>query len=567
MAAATRQYAYSEATRLLCAGVYLDTGFRARVIEELVGHEERPAPPSLGVDVVSVLAHALRARRQEAVAAAALGVTWFAFVIVEAARVKRGTDGTAESLDQAIQAVEGLLAVITYAFTCGLLWLAHVVSGRPLAVYSTVPVARTRPETLRRWLGLVLRGWARSNITAYWLVALIGIGTDPFALLFPLLLTVVMGLYRSQVSAVMRDELGSDVFRHRPPIALPSGARYFRISQAVAREQGASLGLYDAYRPFVGVGTPFAPWSFALEIKRARNPVDVNGHGPDGRPPDAPAPVLTSRQILDLVKPRLRALRDSAARTSLDRLRDLEVEDFVYLPSGARRHEDAVYDDWSVRLHLDQSVDEGGEGRRYFLRVKVGAWGEQVVTTVLVRVHTQGGMLVLEVVPFVLGPIVEEYRRVDVIASRRTGDMLRESVRTLVASPVAGVVAGISALRTLGQKLRTWLAEPEHAPPDGPLVSVRELGSTHELSLFQMMDVSRYIKTVQDRIVSGVRDALRSSGCATDEFEQNVWVMAAGSQYIHTQNGGVAAAAINNSAVATGSGGSATVNGGGGTAT
>ena len=46
----------TEATRLLSAGVYFDTGFRTRVIEELVEHEERPVAPSLGIDALPVLA-------------------------------------------------------------------------------------------------------------------------------------------------------------------------------------------------------------------------------------------------------------------------------------------------------------------------------------------------------------------------------------------------------------------------------------------------------------------------------------------------------------------------------
>ncbi|MFD1273838.1 hypothetical protein ACFQ51_25490 [Streptomyces kaempferi] len=55
----------SEATRLLCAGTYLDAGYRDAVIEELYVHEERLAAPSLGHDAARVLAHALRARRSK----------------------------------------------------------------------------------------------------------------------------------------------------------------------------------------------------------------------------------------------------------------------------------------------------------------------------------------------------------------------------------------------------------------------------------------------------------------------------------------------------------------------
>ncbi|HEV7626261.1 MAG TPA: hypothetical protein VGO89_07180, partial [Streptomyces sp.] len=77
-----RTHAHSEATRLLCAGVRLNAAFRQRVIDELVGHAERPVPPSFGVDLRPVLAHALDARRQEVRAALALLAVWAGFLIV-----------------------------------------------------------------------------------------------------------------------------------------------------------------------------------------------------------------------------------------------------------------------------------------------------------------------------------------------------------------------------------------------------------------------------------------------------------------------------------------------------
>ncbi|MFD0382788.1 hypothetical protein ACFQ2B_11655 [Streptomyces stramineus] len=139
---------------------------------------------------------------------------------------------------------------------------------------------------------------------------------------------------------------------------------------------------------------------------------------------------------MELVRPRLEALREAAAATSRDRLKDLEIEEFVYLPVGPQRPR-IDYGDSTVLRHLAESVDEGGEARRYFLRVRIGAWDEQVVVSVLVRVHTQGGMLVLEVVPHILTPIKPEFRAVDVIAARGEDDLLRDGVRALLSGPAA----------------------------------------------------------------------------------------------------------------------------------
>ncbi|MGW3105008.1 hypothetical protein [Streptomyces sp. NPDC001100] len=59
----TRVYARTKATRLLSAGTYLDPGYRKDVIRELLKRRFRVVAPSYGYDAVSVLAHALAARR------------------------------------------------------------------------------------------------------------------------------------------------------------------------------------------------------------------------------------------------------------------------------------------------------------------------------------------------------------------------------------------------------------------------------------------------------------------------------------------------------------------------
>jgi hypothetical protein len=64
--------ATSDATRLLCAGTYLDPGYRSEVIRVLT-HPSRVVAPSYGYDAVPVLAHALAARRLHRLRLAVLG--------------------------------------------------------------------------------------------------------------------------------------------------------------------------------------------------------------------------------------------------------------------------------------------------------------------------------------------------------------------------------------------------------------------------------------------------------------------------------------------------------------
>ncbi|MEU4896538.1 hypothetical protein AB0B12_28040 [Streptomyces sp. NPDC044780] len=532
-ASAPRGGIRTEATRLLCAGVYFDSEYRRRVIEELVQHEERPIAPSLGIDALPVLVHALRARRKEAETALVLLAIWTVFIGLGVAGVGSET----------------MLPVpwwLAYMLVCFLLGSVRSGTGLGVAVF-TLDRSMVKRATRGR-LRMLLPLMPLLIALIYWVSALFALFSGAHAwvsVVFPFLLVLPVWAYRAHVSAVMRDELGPETFFRAPRETVPPTPGYRRIAEAIDREQYAVLTIYDPFRPFIGAGRPYRePWSLVMELKERTSPAkDDKGAGPTaGR-----GARLTGREVIDLIKPRLEELRTAAAATSRDRLCALEIEEFVYLPSGLARWE-VAYDPAATRRHLDEAVGEGGEARRHFLRIRVGAWDEQVVVSVLVRVHTQGGMLVLEVVPHVLTPVRPEFRAVDVIEARGEDDLLREAVRGLLATPTANFAAGTSLIRTGVAVFRTWLANPRRALPDAPATSVRELGSTTDLSVFQEMDVRRYVRTVQDRIASGVRESLRVNGYETGDFEQQV---------VNVSGGGVFIGAMSGGAVATGEGASA----------
>ncbi|WAZ26559.1 hypothetical protein STRCI_008150 [Streptomyces cinnabarinus] len=515
---------HTEATRLLCAGAYLDADFRRRVIEQLVEHEERPVAPSLGIDAVAVLGHALRARAQELQVAVVMLLAWAAFFALEV-----DSGGLHIDFDDGTWLDMPVLWAPAYGVLCCLLWAGRVATGRSIAVYTLDRGTLKRATHGIRRLTMLLPQFPRFLMLVYWatvLCILFTRGENLYAVFFPLLMAVVVWLHRSRVVWIMSHQLDRDVFPLLPPARMPATRTCRRIAEATAREQYAGLVLHDPFRPFVGAGKPYEPWSFAIELKPKQ------GAAFTGRP-------LSTRAVIDLVRPRVEALRESMAATSRDRLGDLEIDEVVYLPAGDVPRTRVSYDPAAVAWHIRNAVDEGGEARRHFLRIRIGAWEEQIVVTVLVRVHTQGGMLVLEVAPHVLTPIRPEFAAVDVITAR-AHLVLHDGLRALLTSPTATFASGVSALGTMSAVVRTWLADPQRALPDGPTTSVRELGSVEEISLFQEMDVSRYVKTVQDRITSGVLDALRAEGYETGEFEQQV-VQVSGGVYIGAMSGGAVA--------------------------
>lgn len=602
------RYSRTEATRLLCVGVYQDAGFRRRVIKELLDHRERPVAPANGVDVLPVLSHALRVNRLEARAAWLMLGAWVGFYLSDvmmfwdslADRWGDGADIHYSDVQTALfqgddRLTDGLPLPwsVLYALVALALWFARAAGERGGSAARSAglpdPVAKAADGagsliSFAAW-GFALFYWG------WYLKALLGgHAQTPYPLLFPLAMALIAWWYQTAQRTDLCRWLARWTFPTATQPDLPPGPLFEVLRDDVRREQEAALTLYDEDSPFLGLGEQGASWSFAMELRRRpRTPGDTgpedadtgdgsgNGNGSSGGsgsgkgvlPRQAAGP-LSAESALAMIEPQLTTLRESAARTGKDRLRDLEIDRFVYLPGGVARDEElevggvgdpstalprgdghrrglTVYDPAQVAAHLREAVDEGGEGRRVFLRIRVGAWHEQVVVTVLVRVHTQGRMLVLEVVPYVLGPIRKEFRAVDAFVDKLPETWVRAALRALRDAPVIGVESGLGGFTTLRSTLTAGWSDDDRLP-DVPRVSLRALASTSRLSAFQRMDSTRYVKTIQERIVNGVREALKAHGYRTEEFEQHVYQLSGGSVFIQDMSGG---------AVATGSHGSA----------
>ncbi|MGP3982021.1 hypothetical protein [Streptomyces sp. KR80] len=508
--------AASEATRLLCAGTYLDDDFRDAVVDELYLHEERIAAPSLGIDAARVLAHALRARRLEAVWAVAIVALWvLAFVLagsffsaflipcvllVLATRLRGGASGSfradypgAQRLPRYRRVVAGYLRLSSW-----LSLVLYAVSATSLAVAGD----ETRYELQN--MGLI----GMEDAAAAW-----------FALIIPLAMAACIAAHREQVARVISGELHPRAFADpdRPDVAEATGGeRFARLQRLIRAEQHSPLVYYHSQHPFLGAGSPQDPWTLAVELRR--NP-EKKRHA-----------ALNNREIIKRVTPLVEALRKPSnpdtpqAAAVRDRLRGLTADECVFVPlTGIPVRAQAPLKPEHFDAERERAVEEGGEGRRHFLRIRVGAWEEEVVTTVFVRVHTQGGMLMLEIAPHVLRPVRPEFRAVDRVSDTyRRGGPVGKAVWALGQLPTGAGRSVVHVLRQLAFLWRAWSGGQAAALPDGPWASVRELGSDQGASLFQEMDVSRYLKSIQDRVASGVREALDAAGWETGEFVQQV---------------------------------------------
>lgn len=542
------RYAHTETTRLLCAGPYLRARFRREVVSELVEHSGRTVAPSAGADAVPVLAHALRARTLELRAGgwiALLGVLFlladyfgesFGWMTSWSLAEAYGRSYVEQSFFLPTDALGGLDGVghrpgsgvwaWNYAIVSALLWAARSTSGRGTSVYSLDGLPIRRRGRLVALVPQVL-------MALYWVTALAAVwnySANWMAVVFPLLMAIPVWRHRNAVEAVMHERLGAEVFGELPREEL-TGPEWLReIGRAIDREQNSGIVLYEPSRPFVGSGGALRPWSLVMDLRRR---------------PGADSEPLTAAGVLDCVRERLADLgRLPAPPSGLDRLRGVEIDELVYLPSGPARNR-ADHGETATELHRSASVGEGGEARRHFLRVRVAAWDHQVVVTVLVRVHTQGELLVLEVVPHVLDPLEPAFGLVDALVERGRFPAA-SAARALLSAPASGVAAVLSAVRTVTGAVRRAVrhrlrGSALEIPAEGAAASVRELASRPGKSALQRMDVSRYLRTIQERIGTGALQALSEKGHDTGLLEQQIVEVSNGGVYIGSMSGGAVA--------------------------
>jgi hypothetical protein len=542
------------------------------VIDELFVHEERIAAPSYGFDAARVLAHALRARRVELAWAGAVLGTWFVGSLL----------------------TRGMLTVLLF----------------PFLVLSLARWLRARSNILLRFLSVLVRiyAWWSFLVLVVAGVAILfgsfnhfalflfpglgdvvspdgpggydsgfgsgfggGFGGDPYASpsedsdvpaavwLTPAVfaaVVAVVGVQRGHAARIVATQLSPDRYadQAQDPAEASPGPRYARVRDRIRAEQHAPVILYDINGPFTGAGEPFRPWQLSVEL-RPREDL-----GPDRKPHP-----LTNAHIVERIVPLLEALRvpsphgsPQAEAAVLDRLRELVVDECVFLPAAGLPHRDmAPLTAKGFADHRLGAVEEGGERRRHFLRIRVGGWDENLVVSVFVRVHTQGRMLMLEVAPHVLLPVRTGFQKADADAHRILhNNWFGTCVGALAATPRSFT----SAVASLGRGVASWwrIATGGHggARPEGPGLSVRELAAQDEGSLFHLMDLDRYLKTIQDRVVGGVTVALHEAGWHTQEFAQRA---------VHVAEGGVFIQSVNGSAFSVGGTGHHNTAGGGGT--
>lgn len=530
----------SRVTRFLCAAAYNHReSFRAGILQRLMLPTERFLPPAYGVDPGAVAWHCVRAQRLDAarelaalaVLAAALWVEPVsAAFVVYVATALRLRSYWRQRLRLRVPKPSGVRQLAVPALT--------VIAALSLAVYVALLVYAV-------WSGLGGRvPWlAASSAPA---VAAQAAGTWVLVGL-PAGWGVVAAAERRVRRRRWREirtakRLGPPETRGLWGVIETSTARGLRrLSQL---EQVTHVEYADD--AFYGAGDEleqFPPWSFATQLRRRTPPAppDVGaGHLRLVKPPEDSGPLLSHSDVIDAIREGMQRFRAGEARAGA-RLQQLTMRDYVFAPQG---HPALI----SKRPAGDVLADEDEEAR-HMLGIRVGSWEEDLSTTTFVRATTHGDILYLEVSVRVLLPVQNQYRW-----SIRTIDA--GMLNALRSIPSDILLAVPRHTWQLARRFRLmWGKEPEPAErsaaqaegwdvPAPPLHinSLREqVAQPSPQNLFQRLDIERYVKAVEHRLISSVQDLLEHKGLESEEFSARV------SQVFNTGviiNGGVQSGSI-----------------------
>lgn len=440
-------YAATDATRLLCAGVYLSDKYRANVINELHIAQYRYVAPSYGYDVVPVLGHALAAHRLRGLQFA---TTYIALLFV------------------ALLVLTGALDPVSAVLLFG--WVSWCAAF--LARVSTLDV-------LMRWLRPVQQPG----------------GFD--------------GGYPK--SSKLTEQ---------------------RIAE-LAEQQYGSRGVvyYGGYKPFVGAGVEGSDWSAAVLLVAERpNPLlalteddededDDDDYDDEDDGADELIP-FTVQEITDYVADRLH--EDLVARPEVnERIEGLVIERRRFAQAIAKSATENIDANVAAsQFHWEESYDAARE----YLCVRIGAWQQELVTSIFVGFDIRGNTLHMEFHPHVLLPIIGSFHLVDRLpdrigprllwqVGRKTLFSLPREVLGLLLHPLAQRLpdAAIQA-KTLDRrrakaqrKSAAYVDDSygiagyaEHRINRGARASVRELAAQDDVQhYFQDSDVTKYREVVE----------------------------------------------------------------------
>lgn len=549
----------SSTTRYLSGAAYVDEIYAQQVIDELVTSSHRAVAPSLGFDVTTVVRHCFRAQRlwliQNAVLTAILvvGAVFFtsatvtifaicllaAVVLPEAPKAKRWPTWKV------------VTAVVVLLLGAGCL-VGPLMSI--LTMLSSDPFGSSGLDSGSFGPLESATGDAGAGQVAKFLGGFVLVGAALFT-------TLVWSRHR-MITTITSSLRSGHIDGRIRPLQREVEQRIRVIDTA----QHGNIILHAGYEPFVGAGERVDAWSIATELRPDDDPVPGDGSNGASR-----TGKLIKRAEIDPVelvtylRQRLAALR-SHDLPQQERISGLQLRDLV-ISSGTRWHDYPLIDD-AVRMPYAFAEPDAIEaiirypqtGARHFLRASVGAPDkaalgsdgravmpaehQSVVTSTYLHVAVEGGMLYVELVAAVLGPLQQQYLDIDRYdgstdaLTAAAGEAVRRFVRATGTAPlrlIRSLVRTVSLTGAIHRSDREAFEEPVY--DFGARSDIRELASIKLYANYlQRLDAEKYRRLIDRRATEAIYEFLTAKGIDTSDFAAKVNF----NQYNNTTIGGSA---------------------------
>jgi hypothetical protein len=512
-----------DTTRYLCAAAYLDPAYATRAITEFLVEPTRPVPPSTGLDAGRVLTEAVRARARRKnydgllvlLMAVVIGLSWdnpllygwiVLSVVLLVARSGKNPDASQRTFNPKTVALLGIVVVVLVLLLPYAEGIFDSGSRYRYAYDDYYGSGSSDDGTARTVIAVVLA-----------LLVFVVVTIERWAL-WNLLTTRFKRLARPTAGSGSLTGLFTENFREQL-------ARHQR-GDDVAGTPGAPLVVYRGYNPFVGAGFRRASWSMAIPLER----LEDDESDPETRPK------LTTETLYGGIRAAIENLRNSGALSPDHRLGALGVTEAVFTPAAelvdhlaepeaAAYLPDIEYPPQTrlTTADVDRLRMEPKEWARYYLCFQVETWDRDLVLTTFLHVAVDDTTLYVEWTPFMLPPIRAEYRVVD--------KMRPDSLRPLGQGLLAWLEMPASLPGRIAN-LASWIRRPKREPgvldPDryGASSTLRELASVNLFTdYFQLVDIERYEKIIESRLLPAIGKLLGDAGFSTAKFEEQAAVV------------------------------------------
>ena len=293
-----------------------------------------------------------------------------------------------------------------------------------------------------------------------------------------------------------------------------------RLTRLLASERG-NVSVYGTYSPFVGSGFSHGGWSFAVNMAKGKE--QLLG---DAKARLTPTPF----DVEDLYT----AVRADIAALGLD---GTVIEERLLVDGRAIENDRRFIPDRtaspvpSIGAEQLRALVRAPElGNRAYLCARMQDWRGDLVISVFINFTQRGSGLLAEVQYYLLAPLKEEYREVDVLASRPARRSVRAELAGAPAHAAAMMVKTPFTVIAGAWRLRPWrtrdhsvrqFADADSEYNFGALTSVRELAQSGRYrKYFQQVDQDLNTKLISRKILDTVMDFLDAHNIDTSQFEE-----------------------------------------------